>query len=623
MNAGLACMATDCTQSPTGVCIQCGRLHCARHGGQEAGYGDRCRECYALLLDGLVNSHYRAGKLPEVLHLLSNSASALRPPENDYYHGLALAAAGELDSALTRLESQLRGEESSAPIENSARQSAAAILSARAVSHLLAEDVLGAVEDLRRAVDLSPDGSPARGDLLAALAYRSAFEHLKAGRLPDALREWELVQRRYPRDLRVAHYLAVLYYRMASELEARKPSEAERYWRLAIAHWVVVLVNSHFWKQWAHQRSQAVGKIPEKVLSEVKRSTIDRLQTGFREYRGRYLEENRPKLAERHAEFDADFYRERHAARRMLEVMQQDNRSEGNPGFACGPLMLKHIRDMQGGTNLAEDLTALVQSNTKLNRYFSPLSRYYVMVKELGRYREAQPGLEAWLKHNSRDREAQELLVESLIKMGEELLEAKQPKGAVELLARAAKYNIDRQAVLPLLSKAAVGHTTAILQEEGSLYKKDSDREDQQILRKARNVIEPAITFLSRLQKDYRISDADFTAQLAQAYFRRGIICNNLNEYQHGLDDLKRALQIDPNHVHANENYVIVLFNLGIKHANDAINARNYNYNLNICDRLRNALAEMDEAIQLDPDNWHFRSERDKVQQIFRQLNCW
>jgi tetratricopeptide (TPR) repeat protein len=280
------------------------------------------------------------------------------------------------------------------------------------------------------------------------------------------------------------------------------------------------------------------------------------------------------------------------------------------------------------------------------------------MVKELNRYQEAKTGLEGWLITNPSDEEAQALLVDCLIELGKEQIDARHPKSALDLLEQADKYRLRQPELRALISKAAVVQTTDILQEENTLYKKEGDSQDKQILRNAANLLEAAIQLLERVKKTYYVSDADFTAQLAEAYFRRGLIRHRLTENQGCLDDLERTLKINPNHAAANENYVTalmnrafdhlngnnpekalellkqaidrdpvkvdrqqagqILFGLGIKHANEAINAINYGIGWGR-QPLINALAEIDQAIELDPGNQHYRTERAKVYQIMIQ----
>ncbi len=565
---GPACLISGCREPVAGRCALCGRPYCGEHGGPAHGYGGLCRECYAQMLEGMVAACGQAGQLPAAISALDGAAGARPgsgdPPERHYYGGLARAAGADLDGGIGELQTALSRNGQSGLLAGPAKHALALVHSARGVRRLAAQDTLGAVDDLREAVNLAED-STAQRSVLAALVHQSAYAYWQAGRLTDALREWEEAQRSDMQDGQVAHYLAIAYYRLACEAEAQDPASADTYWRQAIAHWVQVLLDRPYWEQWAAARGQAIGQVDESQIQEMRQDLIARLRADFRDYRTRYLEQKRPDQAARHARLEVAFVRELRSAEEMAAA--RDARGGGSPRVAGGPLLIDRWQGLPGGPALAGEAKALARTNFKLASYLSPLGAAYTMVKDLKRYDDALVDLRRYLKDQLADTQARELFVEALLARAHELDESGSPEAALALLEEAAGTKVQAGQVLPYLAQVAIRSAQPMLENDDK--------------------IQGAITILERLRSAYSIADNEFKALLAQAYFKRGLLRNKQEDHAGSLADLRKAMEIDPNNEAAKQNLVAAMMNRAAE--------------LNQREQYDEALKLINEAIEINP----------------------
>jgi tetratricopeptide (TPR) repeat protein len=596
----------------------------------------------------LVEVHYLAGQLPEAAALLGRVDPEIAPPECLYYRGLALAASGDFVTAEQCFQSIVSRSDGGGDFDGAARQVLAKILSARAVQQLKANNIAKAVDDLRQAIALSKETSK-QYSLLMALTLQAGFAYLQEGRFADALREWRETQAQEPQNLQVAHSLAVVCYRLASETEAQHNPANDAYWRDAIANWVMVIFSDSFWSAWGNGRTGALGPIDAAIIKEVRDKTGSRLRDDFREFRTQYLTDpSHSADADRHARFEADLVREMHAAEAMMKAIQEGNPAGRLVQVVCGPLMLERWRQIPGAARLVEAVDALANVTPELRRYLSDLGVYDVMIHDLKRYDDARAGLEKLMSGKKKTDEAKALLVEAYLAQANELVEAQSFDKALPLLEKAAGYDRD-QAKTPLAQVATkLAH---------AIFDGDTPQ--------------PGIDLLERLMKAFSITDTEFKAELSLGYFKRGLQRNHNDDNRGALADLKRALEINPDNERAKQNMGAVIMNLAaeelkadrsdaafklvmdafelkldnlgeyrefvsivffrhaIDMANKAISAVQYSsFKQGACPALKEAKTQLEMALELaKPDDYSYRANIQKqltsIKGAIAQLGCW
>jgi tetratricopeptide (TPR) repeat protein len=182
-------------------------------------------------------------------------------------------------------------------------------------------------------------------------------------------------------------------------------------------------------------------------------------------------------------------------------------------------------------------------------------------------YEESVPVLQDLLKTERNNNLAKDLLAEALIERSKLLIGVSDFENAVALLEQATTYKRE-EAIIKSLSDAATKYARALLDDETNIQK--------------------AIDLLERLRSKFSISDYEFKAQLSISYFTRGAVASHKNQYQSSLNDIRTALQIDPQNEAAKKYMVRALEN----RARELSNESKYN----------EAIALMNEAIAYDSE---------------------
>src|SRR3972149_4465126 len=305
--------------------------------------------------------------------------------------------------------------------------------------------------------------------------------------------------------------------------------------------------------------------------------------------------------------------------------------------------MLERWRGLPACGDLAQAVDALARANPALAPYLSPLGACYTMVKDLKRYDEAQAELRRLLKQTPYDKAAQELLVESLVERGRELMDGNALDRAVALFQEAAGFDVRKEQTIPLLVQAATRYARALVENE--------------------NTIQTAIDLLEGINRKHNVRDPEFRAQWAQAHYMRGMMRNRKKDKAGSLDDVRKATEIDPHSEMARNNLVPALMNQaidlgnarrlddalklaeeaiqfdgprvgaeyrqvvvdmltarGIQRANEAVQQHMPWMAIMTRQRLMAALSDLNTAEQLDPGNAHVRQQINTGQNLIRQI---
>ena len=544
------CSQEGCQAPATGRCHVCGRLFCDQHGSD-----GRCARCLAALTAAMAACYEQAGRPDEAATVLEGLA--VHPAR--YHLGRIRALEGQLESALAELQAAL----TASPADDDARRATARVLSARAAQHAATGEHVAAADDLRRALELDP-GLPGVRRYLAILENLNAFAYIDRGEPDRAVAAWEEEQLRSPESYRLAHNLAILYYRLACEREEAGDPAADEAWRKAIAHWALVAHTPAFWEEWLAERAACVGDIPESAAEELQRHLLSSLRSDLQEYYSRYTQAGRPADAARHREYQLLHALECRAAavlRAVLEAAGDERAGQGVP-CCCGPLMLGYLERSPQGRQVvsgirafcarvraadgSEALRAAVHAALAAQRdaqppdvyLFSPLGRIHVLLEESW-VDQAIAELQQVLAAEPGNREATSLIVAALTRKGDDLIGAEQYNDALAVLERALGYGRDADAVRRLISTACTRRAHQLLQEK---------QVDQAI---------------AVLQRGLRLApqDADIKSNLCACYCEQGRLLNNDNKYEEAIKVLEQAVQLDSQSAQARHFLQVALLN--------------------------------------------------------------
>ncbi len=581
------CSHEGCEAPATCRCDICGRPCCSRHGA-----GGRCVDCLATLTAAMVGCYEKMGRLHEAATALEGLA--IHPAR--YHLGRIRALEGQLESALVELESAL----TASPVADDARRATARVLSARAAQHAAAGEHVAAADDLRRALELDPS-LPGIRRYLTILENLSAFAYIQRGEPGRALAAWEEEQQRSPDSYRLAHNLAILYYRLACEREEAGDPAADEAWRKAIAHWTLVAHTPAFWEEWLAERAACVGDIPESAAEELQRHLLSSLRSDLQEYHSRYLQAGRPADAARHREYQVLLALECRAAavlRAVLEATGHDRAGQDVP-FCCGPLMLGYLERSARGRQIvdgirafcarvragdgSEALQASVRATLAAQRdaqppdvyLFSPLGRIHILLEESW-VDQAIAELERLLAAAPGNQEATSLIVAALARKGEDLIGAEQYEDALRVLERALGYGRDAEAVRRLISAACTRRAHQLSQEKR---------------------VEQAIAVLER-GLYLAPQDAEIKSNLCACYCEQGRLLNNDDKYEAAIKMLERALQVDSESAQARHILQVALLNRAAQIASGS-SYRRYDQALRLVERAM-------ELGDLSPDHRRF-----------------
>ncbi len=201
---------------------------------------------------------------------------------------------------------------------------------------------------LAHALEQLAAGPP--GDLLAALCAAlpadSPLFLLLAGRRPEANAGWDEVLAEDPSRAAAAHGLALSHFYRARELEAHGAYEqAESAWRLAIAHWAMVLTDDAHWDGWrreraAHYSQPVTAADAARLRSELGQELLDHLT----DRADRAAAEGHSEREQRYRELVLALELELEGARLLKEVGGLRVGEGSGSRLACGLLYLGHRR---------------------------------------------------------------------------------------------------------------------------------------------------------------------------------------------------------------------------------------------------------------------------------------
>ena len=565
---------------PAKRCLVCGRFIWE----QSADKTDRwCRECLDTSARFLVASFSQADKLGEAREALSDLLQKTQHPVWNCYLGLIDAENGNLDAGIKRLQDVLDSDGEYPQLS----ETLSSLLATRARIHLKGNNYRATADDLALAIEIQPQDQDLNRSLSLANIVdvcRHSDKEMGQEELAKVVRTWQHMQIQQPHNCSIAHNLAILSYRLASEAEEEaKKDVADSAWLDVIANWSLILHADSFWQEWAERENSLYQfNISKEDIDGVRQVLQERLLNDFRTYRTRYYENGDQAAATRHREYEISLLQEMKTAKALKEIvdiLQQ----QGLPVLVstpCGPLMLKSLNLHQliaemldkARHSLPEDKIA------ELETYLSPRGRIEVLL-ESHWLEPAESELDELLKQEPDQSALIDLMVRVLVELGERLAKVGDWDAAMQKLEKGlgfASSNND-------LKKSMV----AVCLDEA---KKLAEGEEEKGLDEAINVLERGLKSLPE--------DREIREHLATRHAERGLKRNNKKNYASAVKDMERALGLDKNNGLALRGIHIILMNRAIDLANsskldEAINIAEKAFEYNQAADIRKNLSDL------------------------------
>jgi hypothetical protein len=167
---------------------------------------------------------------------------------------------------------------------------------------------------------------------------------LLAHRRGDAIAGWEALLTEDPSRAAAAHGLAVAHSSRAREFESKGAWEqAESAWKLAFAHWALVLSDDAWWDNWRRERAESYEQPvtpadAARLRSELGQQLLDHLTACA----DRSTAEGRSEREERYRGLILTLEVELEGARLLKEAGGLPLDESGGRTLVCGPLYLAH-----------------------------------------------------------------------------------------------------------------------------------------------------------------------------------------------------------------------------------------------------------------------------------------
>lgn len=590
-----------------------------------------------------------ADRLSEAERLLQNPAWGQDGDMLRYELGIAYAAQGKLDGALSQFNTILQRQ----PNHDKARQALLDILRLQASQQIAQQQWEDAANTLGRAWEISPDDElllRTLSEVQEVLPIQFLVQHQR----DQAVRVWERVQAASPTNIQIAHRLAILQHRWAIELEQQGQIQAaDLRWRKAMANWAMLAATDTFWPMWKAKREGVYGVTIEQEDIEKLRHTglRNRLEQVHRDFQTAYSEAKDPKNSERHAEYRLLLKLELKTAEALKEtiaLLRKHNQPIKVP-LCAGPLLLTQLGLLAGAKQMAtaaQQLASQVEAPKTLATYLSPLGRIALLVEERQTER-ALPELRQIVKQEPTNSAARRLLVLSLKEAGSgvvtndvdqalnfwgeaieydpnhtELKEliaqtcieqatkqrGSEPDKVITLLERGVRYAPDHRSLKENLA--------ACLNQRGVRYANDKQDWDRALADLQRAVqLDPSNqTARENLQK---VREAKEMAPLAVAVEHL-----NGQRYDAAITVLRQVLQANPNHSQAKQMMGVACNEEGVRLANKAAAKLQEHDRLSACSRLNEAENILTLGLRYAPNHQRLSSNLEQVRQLQRQLGC-
>lgn len=524
---GQPCFSSGCQNEPKARCEICGQIFCRTHGRVGNAFRPRCEQCLGKTFTQIVTAAKRANRLDDVVPILIPWADGeLGVPEAQRALGLIRAQNGDLDGALDLLK-PLANDGGNSP----AFLTALAQIYLRRGAQLVAqEEMVGAATDVAEALRLNPQLVEAQRALPLLRNWR-VVGLIRAGDLVSASRIWEEEFSRAPTDLTLIHHLGILYYQIASGMEAQVQQgqnmpDADLYWRKTIACWTVILRNPDFGQTWRAQRwADAKLEIKEEEWVSARTAMEERLLRDFRDYASKYDDAGRTADTGRFREFEVLWGLELYTAKQIREYALEFGVSGWPRGFGCGPLMLEQLgvlpvtKDNVANLRRAA-LTSQDAMGKRVAQLLSPMGRYYFLIQEkrLDQAIEELGKVSAWPQ-------TKELLALAYAEKGRELADQSHWEESVSAFEKASANGADLRGDNVQIAEGATKRARQMLEEHDDEYA-------------------PPIQLLERTLKVVG-NNTEIRQNLAAMYAQQARIANNADHFEEAGRLIRIALQYD------------------------------------------------------------------------------
>lgn len=521
------CFSTGCQSEPKARCEICGQIFCRTHGRVGKAYRPRCEQCLGKTFTQIVTAAKRAHRLDDAVSILTPWADGeLGVSQARRALGLIRAQNGDLDGALELLE----------PLVNDGGNSQAffaalAQIYLRRGANLVAqEEMVAAATDVAEALRLNPQLVEAQRALPLLRNWR-VVGLIRAGDLVSASRVWEEEFSRDPTDLTLTHHLGILYYQIASRMEAQAQQGqnvpgADAYWRKTLACWAVVLRNPDFGQTWrAQRRADAKLEIKEEEWVGARTAMEERLLRDFRDYASKYGDAGRAADAGRFHELEVLWGLELYTAKQIREYALEFRVNGWLHGFGCGPLMLEQLGALPATKDNVANLrraalTAQDAMGKRVAQLLSPMGRYYFLIQErrLDQAIEELEKVSAWPQ-------TKEYLGLAYAEKGRELADQYQWEDAVGAFEKASANGADLRGDSARLAEGASKCARQMLEENDDEYARPV-----QLLERTLKVVG---------------NNTAIRENLAAMYAQQARIANNADRFEEAARLIRIALQYD------------------------------------------------------------------------------
>jgi tetratricopeptide (TPR) repeat protein len=339
-----------------------------------------------------------------------------------YYLGLAFAQQGQFEEAVRCLNHASHIPSYKEPAQKSLLEA----LRRQIGIKLHQRDWDGASEALSQASLIDPANVEFQR-MISALGNHLPRTYLRTNQRARAAAAWEEMQKKDPRDGKVAHCLALLYFWEAQELEEQgRGDEAKSIWEGAIRNWVALFHSETFWRQWREDREKICGKVPDAVIKDLPKQLLERyLARRIADYQNEYLNQKRDGDARRMGLLSLELATEIETAevlQKVNESLDRQEREEKMPQI-CGLMMLEHLGELERAQKLLAviEVTRTNETFTKhLHWCLSPWALPWVMVQER-QYVEAIENIKQKLNQNPSSSDGNDLMAIAYLEHGKAL----------------------------------------------------------------------------------------------------------------------------------------------------------------------------------------------------------
>ncbi len=486
------------------------------------------------ILNQLTTVGARANLLNDTVRLLVPLTQSNRTSDvSKRWLSLAYAHQGDFKTALDYVQSLIQGND----IDQIDRLTVGQIYLRRAAEEVMNNNLLGAAQLVENAVQVYPD-LPEANKALLLLKDWQLFSKIQSGSLGIALQVWEDELQNKPFDLRLIHNLAILSYRIASELDKARlnttdnrvsklhltSDDSKEFWYRTIRYWATVLHSTNFFESWREDRQlKAKLTISEEDYESIRESIHEQILQDIRDSASNIREAGLLSESLAHQELELCLAFEMKTARLMEDCIQKISIPGWPEGFACGPLMLEWLNQNPASSKWIERLKStqfplVNQSSIKFKYYISPLGRQYFLIDE-GKSDQAISELEKMPLNT----EINALLAQAFCIRGNQAIEQGNTREALEAFERAKNKG------------ASLTSYEEMICEDVLRFVKDALAEDDEDLDIPIEVLEQTLRIVGK--------DLEIVSNIAALYAEKARIRYNEDQVEEAVQLIRTALK--------------------------------------------------------------------------------